>query len=148
MTAQVVPFPRPAGGSAKKGLRELRIERGWSLNGVAKAMMAAATDDEKKSLPDSEGLKRNWVRWEKGTVLPDGNRSEPFFRPIIARMFDVTPDDLFPSLSPRTSPVGVDAMRSELQARHNQIRKEISRLEAELAYLNAVLAIPVPANSL
>jgi transcriptional regulator with XRE-family HTH domain len=145
--AQIVPFPRTC-AEPSKSLLELRQERGWSLNGVAKAMMAAATDTERKSLPDQDSLKRSWRRWETGAVLPDGNRSEPFFRPIIARMFGVTPDDLFPPvIQARTAPEGVGDLRAELQARRSKVQEEISRLEGELSYLNAVLAVPVPAVS-
>jgi hypothetical protein len=132
----------------QKTLRELRLECGWSLNGVVKAMMAVATEDEKKGLPDRESLRRNWIRWESGACVPDGNRNEPFFRLIIARMFGVRLDDLFPPLSPWTAPMGGrGTIRTELQARRNLAQEEISRLEAELAYLNTVLAIPVPADA-
>lgn len=147
MTAQVVPLPRSDREPVSRGLRELRTERGWSLNGVARAMTAAATDSEKKSLPDPDTLKRNWSRWEAGTVVPDGNRTEPFYRLIIARMFGVTPDDLFPPMESRTSITGAGDLRLEALTRREQVRQEISRLEDELGYLNAVLAIPVPAVS-
>jgi hypothetical protein len=141
--AQIVPFPR-TGEETTRSLLELRHERGWSLNGVAKALVAAATDDERKSLPDLDSLKRSWRRWESGTVIPDGNRSQPFFRPIIARMFGVAPDDLFPPL-PQASSHDVGTMRLELLARRSRVREELLRLEKELAYLNEVLAVPVPA---
>ena len=143
--AMVVPFPRF--GEPLKGLRALRAERGWSQAAAVRAMATCATDEEKKGLPGPDTLLRNWKRWESGACVPDGNRSEAFFRPIIARMFGVPQDNLFPPMSPRTPSTGVSTMRIELQARRGQVRQEISKLQAELAYLDKVLAVPVPAMS-
>jgi transcriptional regulator with XRE-family HTH domain len=141
-TAQtVIPVSRSSGELTGNRLRELRLARGWSLTRVAGALMAAATDEERKRLPDVEGLRRNWARWESGAVIPDGNRSA-FFRPIIARMLGVAPGDLFPAAPEPAG--GSGTVRRELLARRSQVREELLRLESELAYLNTVLAIPVP----
>jgi hypothetical protein len=139
---RVVPFPRCE--ESHKTLRMLRMERGWSLLGVAKAMTACAIDEERKSLPGLDTLKRNWMRWEAGTVIPDGNRTEPFYRLIIARSFGVTPEDLFPRMQPRTSVAGVGDLRLELLTRREQVRHDITRPEEELSYLDAVLTAPIP----
>ena len=59
-------------------------------------------------------------------------------------MFGVTPEDLFPPMQPRTSITGVGDLRLELLTRREQVRHDITRLEDELAYLTAVLAVPAP----
>lgn len=140
----VVPFPRS--GETCKGLRELRIGRGWSLYGAAKAMMACATDEEKKGLPDLDALKRNWARWETGTVIPDGNRADPFYRTIIARMFGTEPENIWPQLSsgPDLFPTG--NFRDAAESRRSYLVQVIGTMQAELSYLDVVLSIPVPAT--
>jgi hypothetical protein len=157
-TASVVPFPRASEETAFKTLRELREERGWSHGVAIKAMMACATPGEKKSLPGFASLKKNWIRWEKG-IVPDGNRSEPFFQPIIARTFGLTPDRIWPvqhaerviqhAERTRTSvPWSVlpGEYRDQLASRRQAVHEVISQLQTELAYLDAILAIPLPAE--
>lgn len=145
--ARVVPFPRV--GEPFKGLRELRVERGWSQADAVRAMVACATDKEKKSLPGPDTLLHNWKRWEAGKVEPDGGRTGPFYRPIIARIFGTIPEKMFP---PRREPrilrvTGTGDLMNELSSRRDQIHHTIRRLEDELAYLDAVLAVPVPVPS-
>jgi transcriptional regulator with XRE-family HTH domain len=143
--AQVVPFPR-IGRESRKTIRELRDERGWSQEGACRAMLACATDSERKGLPCESSLLRQWKRWEAGTVIPDGNRSVPFYRPLIARVFGTTPEQIFPPIpEPRTRsvPAATD-LRLSMESRRDEVRQEIIRLQAELAYLNAVLAVHVP----
>ncbi len=147
----VVPFPRSGDTEPCELLHKLRLDRGWSLMGVARAMRAAATDDEKKGLPDLDSLKANWRRWEKGRVEPDRGRLTPFYKPIIARMFGLTPEVIWPQTAdalaaqmPRfAAPV---QYRDELASRRQAVHEAISKLEQELAYLNAILAVPVPAE--
>lgn len=144
--AQVVPFPQS--GEPFKGLRELRLEHGWSHTGAVRALMASATDQEKKGLPGPETLMRNWKRWEAGGVEPDGGRAEPFYKPIIARMFGTTPEKIFPPRAEGRSrmpwPITSDNFREELESRRHVVRQTIGKLQAELDYLDAVLSIPVP----
>lgn len=143
--AQVVQFPQS--GEPFKGLRELRIEHGWSQTGAVRALLACATDDEKRSLPAPQTLMRSWKRWEAGDIEPDGGRARPFYKPIIARMFGTTPEKIFP---PRTAdsrfpwPVTSNDFRKELESRRHVVYQTISKLQAELDYLDAVLSIPVP----
>jgi transcriptional regulator with XRE-family HTH domain len=146
--AQVVPFPRISGES-RKTLRELREERGWSQEGAVRAIMACATDSERKGLPYEASLLRQWKRWEAGTVLPDGNRAVLFYQPLIARAFGTTPEQIFsPVRETRTRSVpDASDLRTEMESRRDQVQGEIGRLQDELAYLNAVLAVHVPAQS-
>jgi transcriptional regulator with XRE-family HTH domain len=143
--AQVVPFPRTSGESPKT-LRALREERGWSQAGAVKALLACATDSERKSLPYEDSLLQNWKRWEAGTIIPDGNRATPFYRPLIARVFGTTPEQIFPPAreTRRRSVPDASDLRIEMESRRDQVQRELSRLQDELAYLNAVLACPVP----
>lgn len=145
----VVPFPRTIGEQVTKTLRELRVERGWSLNAVVGAMRACATPEERKGLPDPDSIKRSWRRWEAGTVVPDGNLgTKPFYRPIIARMFGIDPDEMFPPVraaAPSHILSNAVDLLTGLESRRDQVRHEISRLQGELAYLDAVLAVPLPA---
>ena len=150
--AAFVPFPRS--GEPYKGLRTLRLERGWSQADAVRAMMAAATDKEKKGLPGSDSLLQNWKRWEAGKVVPDGMPgARPFYRPIIARIFGVSPEQVFPSIrdSSARRVTDVGDLRDELESRRAQVRQDISKLEQELAYLTTLLtaidAVPVPAAS-
>ena len=112
-------------------------------------MVACATAEEKRSLPSADALLRSWKRWESGKVEPDGGRAEPFYRPIIARIFGTTPEKIFPSSREAPAPhtMGAADLRDELSSRRDQVRQIIRRLEGELAYLDAVLAVPVPASS-
>lgn len=153
MDAQVVLFPRSREQQQRSPhelLRELRLDRGWSMYKVVRAMRACATEDELKALPGPDSLIQNWVRWEKGKCEPDRNRL-PFYKPIIARMFGITPDTIWPaeqvplSRVPRfVQPV---EYRDEIESRRRVVCEAMSKLEQELAYLNAVLAVPVPVSS-
>jgi hypothetical protein len=135
---------------SSKGLRELRQERGWSLSGAVRALVACATDEERKGLPGPDTLRQNWIRWESGRHEPDGGRSEPFYKPIIARMFGVKPDMIWPGEEARRSRIPrffqAAEYRDELESRRQAVHDTIGKLEKELAYLDAVLAIPVPAS--
>lgn len=71
-----------------------RKARGWSYADAVRAMQAHATEDEK--LPDTQSLLRSWKRWEAGEVEPDRGRSEPFYKPIIARTFGTVTHAMFP----------------------------------------------------
>lgn len=145
MTADVISLPRASSVTTAQALRNLRQAHGWSYDAAVRALMACATDQEKKSLPSAESLKVNWVRWEKGRCEPDGNRSKLFYRIIIARMFGVEPDNLFPPVRiVAPSPGNTADLRTGFESRRNHVQQEISRLESELAYLDRVLAVPVP----
>jgi hypothetical protein len=148
-TALVLPFPRS--GQARQPhelLRELRLGRGWSLNAMTRALISAATDSERKGLPEFESLKRNWTRWERGEAEPDRGRTSPFFKPIIARAFGLTPGRIWPAQEAahaRTSIPDVvlpGEYRDGLSSRRDTVRDAIGKLQAELTYLNALLAVP------
>ena len=139
--ALIVPFPRS--GEPVKGLRELRTERGWSQAGAARAMVACATDQEKKGLPGLDALVRSWKRWEAGEVEPDGTR-EPFYKPIIARMFGTTPEDIWPQRRPQIKADNPARFREAAQLRRSHLVQVIGTLQAELDYLDAVLSVPMP----
>jgi hypothetical protein len=145
--ALVLPFP-PSGQGREphEMLRELRLGRGWSLNAMTRALISAATDQERKSLPESESLKRNWMRWEAGETEPDKNRIQPFFKPIIARAFGLPPDRIWPFDAARVqTPVPAVVLPGEyrdgLSSRRDVVREAIDKLQAELTYLNALLAV-------
>jgi transcriptional regulator with XRE-family HTH domain len=134
-----------------KGLRELREERGWSQAQALRALYACATPEEKKGLPGPDSLLRQYKRWEAGEVEPDGGRAEPFYKPIIARMFGTMPETIFPprpATHGRTSrPVASGNLRDELESRRNLLRQAITKLQAELDYLTVILAVPVPGTT-
>jgi hypothetical protein len=142
-------FPHLVEQQSFKGLRTLREARNWSQADAVRAMVACATTEEKRSLPPTDTLLRSWKRWESGKVEPDGGRAEPFYRPIIARIFGTSPETIFPPRrEPRTPFItGTADLRDELSSRRDQVRQIIRGLEDELAYLDAVLAVPVPALS-
>ena len=71
-----------------------RKARGWSQADAVRAMLAHATPDEK--LPDAASLLRSWKRWESGEVEPDRAKSQPFYKPIIARTFGTVTHAMFP----------------------------------------------------
>lgn len=56
--------------------------------------MQAHADGEK--LPDMPSLLRSWKRWEAGEVEPDRGRSQPFYKPLIARTFGTVTHAMFP----------------------------------------------------
>jgi hypothetical protein len=147
--ALVLPLPRS--GQARQPhemLRELRLGRGWSLNAMTRALISAATDDERKGVPEFGSLRRNWVRWERGEAEPDRGRTRPFFKPIIARAFGLTPDRIWPvqeTVRVRTQIPDVvlpGEYRDGLSSRRDTVREAIGKLQAELTYLNALLAVP------
>lgn len=142
-------FPHLVEQQSFKGLRTLREARSWSQADAVRAMVACATTEEKRSLPPTDTLLRSWKRWESGKVEPDGGRAEPFYRPIIARIFGTTPEKIFALKGESRTPytMGVADLRDELSSRRDQVRQIIHRLEDELAYLDTVLAVPVPASS-
>jgi hypothetical protein len=152
MDAEVVPFPksREQQQQPHELLRELRTDRGWSMYRVVRAMRECSTEEELKGLPGPDSLIQNWVRWEKGKCEPDRNRP-PFYKPIIARMFGVTQATIWPAeqVSPSRVPrfVQPDAYRHEMESRRQVVRHALEKLETELTYLDAVLAVPVPADS-
>jgi hypothetical protein len=119
-------------------LRDARTGRGWS-QAQAVAAMRRHSD---RPLPDDMTLLRQWKRWEAGEVVPSG-----FYQKIIATVLATSPSMLFPAprgtwdLAPRP---GTSGFRHECESRRNQVQQTISKLQAELDYLNAVLAIPQP----
>lgn len=85
-----------------------RKTRGWSQADAVRAMQAHATKEEK--LPATDTLLRNWKRWEAGEVEPDRGRSQPFYKPIIARTFGTVTHAMFPVAPHRDPEADVLAM--------------------------------------
>ena len=133
-------------------------------------MILAATPDERKRLPGQHTLAGHWRRWLKGEHIPDAHMSDPnaagFYRPIIARMMGTTPDKIWPARKSAHTTVGtvqgelkdrrartagtladqrkkLDDLRRQVQV-IPQLENNISTLEAELRYLDAMLAVPAP----
>jgi hypothetical protein len=129
-----------------------RKARGWSYADAARALSAHATDEERKSLPDLESLKRSWMRWESGEVKPDGRPgAKPFFQPMIARTFGTVTHAFFP-VAPQRDPdtdvlalTGMDTLelvsrlqRSDLdQATLDGLRIMADRLCSEYPFMPA-----------
>jgi hypothetical protein len=156
--ADALIFPFPRSGEPVKGLRELREERGWSQSQTVRAIYACAAGEEKKGLPGPDSLLANWKRWEAGKTEPDGGRSEPFYKPIIARIFGTVPEKIFPSWTGSQGrvfrPVSPGDLRDELESRRRAVQQAISQLQqaisqhqAEFDYLTAVLMVPVPGTA-
>ena len=170
LSSNVIQLPGQRPKESWELMKDWADQRGWGSYKCAGAMILAATPQEKKSLPDQHTLCGQWRRWLKGETIPDGHRGDPnadgFYRPIIARMMGATPDRIWPAA--RWSQTGVKGTQGELKFRRNKtaarlkdLRSEladlqerlrhipelehgISRLQAEMAYLDAMLAIPVP----
>ncbi len=151
-------------------MKEWADQRGWGSWKCAGAMIRAATPEERKRLPDQHALTSQWGRWLKGQTIPDGHRGDPnadgFYRPIIARMMGTTPERIWPAR--RWSHTGVKGTEGELKFRRNkaaarlaeqqqeledlqervrhmqELTDSISKLEAEVRYLDAMLAVPAP----
>ncbi len=151
-------------------LKEWADSQGMGSWRCAGAMIRAATPQEKKSLPDQHALCSQWVRWLKGESTPDAHRGDPnvtgFYRPIIARMMGTTPEAIWPSR--RSAQAGASGAQAELMFRREKtaarlartgrelddLRKRLERmreledtitsLQAELSYLDAMLAVPAP----
>lgn len=105
-------------------------------------------------------------RWLKDETIPDAHRSDPnatgTYRPIVARMMDTTPDKIWPARAPARTVAGeledrrdrtagqlagqrrkLDDLRRQVQF-IGQLEDSITALEAELRYLDAILAVPAP----
>ena len=144
--AQVVQFPRAGEQSPHDPcmiMRQWRESRGWGSWRVAGAMIVAATPEEKKRLPAQKDLAANWRRWEQGQNEPDGHCSEPFYKPIIARMMGMTPEMIWPPRRvsrryvPKTPFVRRD-LRSELEYRREMVKKSLGKFQEELEYLERI----------
>ena len=85
-----------------------RKARGWSQADAVRAMQAHATREE--HLPDTANLLRNWKRWESGETEPDRGRTQPFYKPIIARTFGTVTHAMFPVTPQRDADSDVLAM--------------------------------------
>jgi hypothetical protein len=148
-------------------------QRGWGTWRLAGAMILTATPEEKKRLPSQHVLTGYWGRWLSGKASPDAHRADPnatgLYRPIIARMMGTTPEQIWPSQRWGNS-VSMNAsgdlvfkrlklagklveMRAQLadlqeRLRHMQELKDaISAAEAEVTYLDALLAVPLPGTA-
>lgn len=175
----VIPMQRQHPKESWEILSEWAEKRGWGSYRLAGAMILAATQEEKKRLPEQRVLSGYWRRWLKGETIPDGsrNRENWVFRPIIARMMGIDPDMIWNPRKPRpetvmehggnafghNDPLGGSPVHGALKRRLSIVsstlekyRKEleylekvqqiIGDLEAEMHYLNMVLAVPIPAD--
>jgi tetratricopeptide (TPR) repeat protein len=75
-----------------KRMTSKREARGWSQADAVRAMRAHAPNE----LPSGSSLLRMWKRWESGEVEPDGGRTDPFYKPIIAKTFGTVTHAMFP----------------------------------------------------
>jgi hypothetical protein len=102
-------------------------------------------------LPSDTSLLRQWKRWEAGEVEPDRNKTEPFYKPIIAAMFGTVTHAMFP-VAPQRDPdadvlamTGMDTLelvgrlqRSDLdQATLDGLRIMADRLCSEYPFMPA-----------
>ena|SRR5215831_19495171 len=132
--------PRPQAGPREETdadafpLRDARRERGWSQ---AQAV-AAMRQHSSKPLPDDMALLRQWKRWEARDVIPSG-----FYQNIIAAALDMSLATLFPIRNLASRP-GTSRFRHECECRRSQVQLALGKLQAELDYPDAVLAIPLP----
>jgi len=165
----VIPLARQRPAESWQLLKQWADQRGWGSFRCAGAMILAATPEERKRLPAQHTLGGYWRRWLKGETIPDAHMSDPnvrgFYRPIIARMMGTTPENVWPTRNPAHKTGAVQGelkdrrdrtagklagMRRKLDdLRHQvqligQLEESIGTLEAELRYLDAVLAVPVP----
>jgi hypothetical protein len=146
------------------------VQRGFGCHRFAGALILAATPEERKKLPDQRVLASSCGRWLNGSTVPDAHRADPnatgFYRPIIARMMGTTPEKIWPShrwgnavsvnasgeLSFRRQKAAsrLADLRNQLEdleerLRHMQeLKNAISAYTAEVEYLDALLAVPVP----
>ena len=128
-------------------------------------MLLTATPAERSRLPDQHVLGGYWRRWLKGETIPDAHRSDPnvrgSYRPIIARMMGTTPEKIWPARTPPGTVAGelkdrrdrtadqrrkLDDLRRQVQL-IGQLEDSITALEAELRYLDVIVAVPVPGES-
>jgi hypothetical protein len=171
-TGNVILLPGQRPKESWEFMRDWADQRGWGAWRCAGAMMLACTPEERKRLPSQQALASSWQRWLKGDTVPDAHRSDPnvtgFYRPIIARMMGSTPEDIWPAHRWGNA-VSVNAsgelgfrrqkaaarlayQRKQLenlqeQLRHMQeLKDSVSALEAEVSYLDALLAVPRPAS--
>lgn len=164
-TGTVIPLARQPAESWQ-AMKQWADRRGWGSFRCAGAMILAATPDERKRLPAQHVLGGYWRRWLKGEAIPDAHRSDPnvtgVYRPIIARMMGTTPEKIWPA---RKAPGMLYGELKDRRARTagalasqrkkladlrrqaqliQQLEDSITALEAELRYLDAMLAVPVP----
>jgi hypothetical protein len=169
--AKVIPLPGQRPKEGWEFLTDWVDQRGWDAHKFAGALLRAATPEERKKFPKTRAtLDGNCRRWLDGSVVPDAHRSDPnmtgFYRPIIARAMGTTPERIWPSrrwgnavsvnasgeLSFRRQKAAAKLadQRKQLQDLQEQLRhmqelkNTISALEAELAYIDALLAVPHP----
>jgi hypothetical protein len=170
MTARVIPLPGQRPKESWEFIREWADQRGWGSYKCAGAMILAATPQERKRLPDQHALAGHWRRWLKGQHIPDAHMSDPnvngFYRPIIARMMGTTPERIWPArrwahvrardmlgelrMHRQRTAGKLDDLRRQLEELHERVRRmqeledTISKLEAEVSYLDAMLAVQAP----
>ncbi len=151
-------------------MKQWADQRGWGSWRCAGAMILAATPDERKRMPDQARLSGYWRRWLKGECIPEAHMFDPnvrgLYRPIIARMLGTTPDTIWPPR--KTASTTTDTLLGELGNRRartagaladhrrklddlrrqvqliGQLECSIAILEAELRYLDTMLAVPAP----
>ena len=161
----VIHLPNRSRKQSWEILKEWADQRGWGSYRLAGAMMLAATPEERKRLPEQQTtLSGYWRRWLKGQAVPEAHMSDPnaegLYRPLIARMMGTTPDKIWPPRTPgaraelerryqrvsrnlHTARRELELLRQKIQ-RLPQMEDNVSELQAELAYLNAVLSVPAP----
>lgn len=163
---KVIPLAKQLPAESWQAMKQWADQRGWGSWRCARAMILAATPEERKRLPEQRHLAGYWRL--KGEAIPDVHRSDPnatgVYLPIIARMMGATPDKIWPgrkAVSPvpgdlkdhRDRTAGalasqrrkLDDLRRQAQL-IQQLEDSISTLEAELRYLDAILAVPASAD--
>jgi hypothetical protein len=169
--SNVIPLP---GQRPKEGwelLKEWADQHGWDGHQFAGALIRAATPEERKRFPKQRAaLESNCRRWLNGSAVPDAHRGDPnatgFYRPIIARMMGTTPEKIWPgqrwgnakavtasgelSFRRQKATARLAELRQEMQDLQDRLRRihdledAISDTEAEVRYLDAMMAVPVP----
>lgn len=153
-------------------LRDFMDQQGWTPTQFATAMLRAATPQERKYLPpNSSQLSGSIRRWITGHHIPDAHMGDPnadgIARRILARMMGTTPDQVWPA-SKEMNGSAKKTTREEMTHRRQKaarqltdqrdqarilretikrlqdVESDISRLEAEVKYLDAILSVPFP----
>lgn len=117
-------------------LRTYRRARRWSQTQAVAAMRCQTH----RRLPEDMTLLRQWKRWESGAVTPS-----QFYQQIIASALCAPPEAVFPPPTRTPGALGnASQLRNDLESRREHVMRMLSALQAELDYLDAVLAVPSP----
>lgn len=134
-------------GEDRTLLQAARRDRGWSQTQLIYVMRTAAAR-RGRELPEFTSMKTLVSSWENGHRMPGD-----FYVRLLCEVYGAEPIELGLFSTRMASPREVSAadvvgsVRAVYEARRIQLQRQAAEIGAELAYLEHVLSVPVPAGS-